>query len=232
MSNIPKKIKTDMLFNKLFLIIAGVVGCGALFGLQQFLLDSAQFKNSMETLSLAFIVCYILMAIFLIAYPILLMILRTDEKRIEKDMKRCGFDEKALYIDYSSASKHGKTRIGALCTYSTSFYNYYIIPNSRIVAVGKKIKVRKYKKVVKYNNGAIQREQYNITTREQYFVKITDINGRQVLVSCHKPNTADEIIAFYHRFPHILFGDYSNTSFAKLVKKARKEALNREKGGN
>ena len=221
-----------MLFNKLFLIIAGVVGCGALFGLQQFLSDSAQFKNSVETLLLAFIVCYILMAIFLIIYPVLLIILRTDEKRIEKDMKKCGLDEKALYIDYSSASKHGKTRIGTLCTYSTGFYNYYIIPNSRIVAVGKNIKVRKYKKVVRYNNGAIQREKYNITTREQHFVKITDISGRNVLISCHKPNTADEIIAFYHRFPHILFGDYSNSSFAKLVKKARREALNREKGGN
>mgnify|MGYP003306052234 CR=1 FL=1 len=86
MLSIPKKIKTDMLFNKLFLIVAGIVGCGALFGLQQFLSSSAQFKNSMETLLMAFIVCYILMAVFLIAYPLLLLILGVDTKKIAKDI--------------------------------------------------------------------------------------------------------------------------------------------------
>lgn len=232
MVSIPKKIKTDMLFNKIFLIAAGVIGCGALFGIQQFLLDSAEFKSNVETLSLGFIVCYILMAVFLIIYPTVLMILKVDTKKIEKDMKRCNLDEKSLYIDYVSASKHGKTRIGELCTYSTSFYHYYIIPNSRIISVGKKIKVRKYRKTVEYGNGAVQRVQYNISTKEQHFVKITDINGKQILISCQKPTTADEIIAFYHRYPHILFGDYNNTSFLKQVKKARREALQREKGEN
>ena len=229
MQTIPKKIKTDMLFNKLFLIIAGVVGCGALFGIQQFLINSAEFKFNEETLTLAFIACYVLMAVFLIVYPTLLLILGVDSKRIIKDMKRCGLSERDLYVDYTSASKHGKTRIGNLCTYSTTFYHYHIIPNSRIISVGKKIKVRRYKKVVRYQNGAVQREQYNITTREQYFVKIVDINGRQVLIACQKPTTADEIVAFYHKFPHILFGDYNNTGFMKQVKKARREALKKEK---
>ena len=232
MVSIPKKIKTDMLFNKLFLIGAGVIGCGALFGIQKFLIDSAEFQFDVETLTTAFIACYILMAVFLIAYPLLLLILGVDTKKIAKDMQKCGIDEKSLYIDYTSASKHGKTKIGNLCTYSTTFYHYHIIPNSRIISVGKKIKIRRYKKVVKYQNGAVQREQYNITTREQHFVKIVDINGKQVLIACAKPTTADEIIAFYHKFPHILFGDWNSTSFVKQVKRARRAALQKEKEAN
>ena len=232
MPSIPKKIRSDMLFNKIFLIIAGVIGCGALFGIQKFLIESAEFKFDVELLTTAFIVCYILMFVFLIVYPAILMILKVDTKRILKDMKKCGLDEKQLYIDYTAASKHGKTRIGELCTYSTSFYHYYIVPNSRIISVGKKIKVRRYKKVVQYRNGATQRELYNITTREQHFVKITDINGRQILIACQKATTADEIIAFYHKYPHILFGDHSNSAFARQIKRARKEALKKEKEAN
>ena len=106
MQTIPKKIKTDMLFNKLFLIIAGVVGCGALFGIQQFLINSAEFKFNEETLTLAFIACYVLMAVFLIAYPTLLLILGVDSKRIIKDMKRLFDNVNIVICQYIICTKH------------------------------------------------------------------------------------------------------------------------------
>ena len=110
MPSIPKKIRTDMLFNKIFVIVAGFVCCGALFGIQEFLLASADVKFDMETLTMPFIICYILMIVFLIIYPSILLIFKVDSKKIQKDMKRCGIDERALYSDYTSASKHGKTQ--------------------------------------------------------------------------------------------------------------------------
>ena len=73
MPSIPKKIRTDMLFNKIFVIVAGFVCCGALFGIQEFLLASADVKFDMETLTMPFIICYILMIVFLIIYPSILL---------------------------------------------------------------------------------------------------------------------------------------------------------------
>ena len=224
---IPNNIRKKILFQKLFIIGSGVVSLILVIFAQKYLTSTASFE--VELLTSTFIIGYILIVIFLIIYPGLLLIFNIDNKKIIKTLKRSGIGEKDLFLDYTSASKHGKTLIGKLCTYSKTFYRYHIIPNGKILTVTKKVKERKLKKDVQYKNGATQRTQYNISTRQQFFVNITDIYGKTVSVFCNKETTADEIIAFYHQFPNIMFIDPQSRKAKKQAQEIRKKLLEEER---
>lgn len=224
---IPNDIKRKIFFHQFSIVVAGVIVLTLIFIIQCYLTSTPTFQA--ETLTSTFIVLYILATIFLVLYPGLLLILNIDSKRIIKNLKKSAITEKDLHIDYDSASKHGKVRIGELCTYFTTFYHYHIIPNKKILTVIKRTKERKTKKVVKYKNGAVQRTLYNISTHKQYFVDITDIHGRKVSVFCNKERTCDDIIAFYHRFPNIMFVDIQNPQMRKQVKEMKKKLLEEER---
>jgi hypothetical protein len=207
--------------------MVGIISIIGIYGVQQYLLTTPSFQ--MEVVTSTFKFGYILIFIFLVLYPTLLLIFQIDTKKIKKILKKSGITEKDLFIDYMAAINHGKTKIGKLCTYSSTFYRYYIIPNEKILTVIKKIKVKKIKKAVRYKNGATQRILYNISTRKQYFVSITDIYCRTIFVACNKEKTVDEIIDYYHQYPNILFIDPQSRNARKKAREMRKKMLEKER---
>lgn len=228
--NIPINIKRKIVFNKLLIIGAGILLLIFLLIAKQHLTETPSFQ--IDLLTSTFIVSYILIIIFLILYPVFLLVFNIDTKRIIKTMKKNGFSERDLFLDYTAASKHGKTKIGKLCTYSNTFYRYYIVPNKKILTVTKKIKERKLNKNVQYKNGATQRTLYNISTQKQFFVNITDIYGKTISIFCNKETTADEVISFYHQFPNILFIDPQSRTAKKQAQEIRKKLLDEERNNN
>lgn len=225
--NLIRKIKMDIIFNKITLIIIGTILFIGVMVFKNFLNKNlnSTINNNTELFSIAFIICLILIALFLIIYPLLLLLLRVDNKKILKSLKHYNITEKDLFVDYNSAIKYGKTKIGNLCTYTSSFYHYYVIPNQDIFNVYISVKERTNKKAIKYKNGAIQRTTYNIAATEQFYIKIMTLKQKTISILCDKKATTENILNVYKQYPHILFLDPQNSRMKREIKKARIERL-------
>lgn len=227
--NIPEKLKRKIILNNLKTIVFGTF-LMILFLYFRFFALNQIIEDQTELFSAILYVGISIIGIFLIIYPLILLILQTDYKKIAKEMKDCRINVRDLDFDFQNAKAFGKIKCGELCTYYSNLYHYYAIPNKHILWVYETQKVRKLKKVVKYKSGAIEREEYQITSRTLYYATLKTLDKRTINVPCNKEKTVDEIVKHYKKMGHILFDNTpeNKKQYLELIKQF-KENGNLEK---
>ena len=225
--NIKKKIK----FNYLTTILAGVIVCVGCFLFERFGLENIVSSNDTTLFSYAFYVAILCSAIFLIAFPVILLLTRKDEREIEKVMSKFGITEKALSFDYDKAISVSKIKIGDRCSYYKSMYSLKVLPHEDVAWVYIRTTIKKNKKVARSLDGDVRHEKYTMSENYQYSVVLRTLSKRSVTVNCAKQKTAHDIIDHFSKMEHILIGEgkEQKREYSRMVNAFKKGIKNYDK---
>lgn len=219
---IPAKIKRKILSNNIATIFGGIILCIGIFFLKNFIeADTSTDMFNTEMFSMAFWICFLLSAVFLVIIPLCIILTNYEERKIEKVMKKHGITTKQLDLDYDTIKPVGKIKMGDMCMYYRKMYFYEVVPNQHIAWVYKNEKIKKSKKIIRHRDGSIKREDYTISYKHTYNVVIKTFSGNAVTVVCHTEKQADAIVQHFQIYKHIMFG--SGKENEKAYKKMMKE---------
>jgi hypothetical protein len=222
---VPLNIKKKILFNYFTTIFGGAILCIGCFIFEHFYLDKIIAYTDIVLFSNAFRVAMLCSLLFLVILPAILLIVRKDERKIEKSMKNFNLTDNMLSFDYDKAVSVGKIKIGEKCSYFKSMYSFTVLPHKEVAWVYVSTTVKKNKKVARSLDGDVLHEKYTMSENYQYTVVMQTITRKIYRVNCGKQKTAHDIINYFSKMDHVLLGE------GKEQKKEYNRMVNAYKNG-